>query len=145
MIRPYKTADKTSLIEILRLNTPQYFNESEEADFIKYLDHHREEYFVIEANEKIVGSGGINYFPKTKSARISWDIIHPDFQGKGLGKELLAYRVQLLKKHPSVQLIVVRTSQFVHPFYEKMGFELEKIEKDYWASGIDLYQMKLPA
>lgn len=27
----------------------------------------------------------------------------------------------------------VHTTQFVHDFYQKIGFQLEKIEKDYWA------------
>ncbi|MHA7057839.1 hypothetical protein ACWGOQ_0011500 [Aquimarina sp. M1] len=34
---------------------------------------------------------------------------------------------------------VVRTSQFASKFYEKMGFALVKIEKDFWVDGFDLY------
>ncbi|AKD05198.1 GNAT family N-acetyltransferase [Pontibacter korlensis] len=142
MIRPYSSQDKEELLELLRLNTPQYFAEEEEADFIEYLNKHVESYFVVEVEGKIIGSGGINYFPD-KTARISWDIIHPAYQGKGVGKELLQYRVDYIRRNASVEVIYVRTTQLVYKFYEKAGFTLEKTEKDFWAEGFDLYQMKM--
>jgi ribosomal protein S18 acetylase RimI-like enzyme len=37
---------------------------------------------------------------------------------------------------------MVRTSQHAWRFFEKMGFELQKTEKNFWAPGFDLYQMK---
>jgi ribosomal protein S18 acetylase RimI-like enzyme len=40
-------------------------------------------------------------------------------------------------------MIIVRTSQLAYKFYQKVGFELEKTEKDFWAKGFDLYQMKM--
>jgi N-acetylglutamate synthase-like GNAT family acetyltransferase len=143
MIRSYTSADKNELIALLRLNTPRYFDQSEESEFAAYLDKHIEAYFVVEENGKIVGCGGINYFADMQLARISWDIIHPDFQGKGIGTKLTLYRIDQIRKNPAIRLIVVRTTQFVYLFYQKMGFELEKIEKDFWAKDFDLYQMTL--
>ncbi|WP_162055286.1 GNAT family N-acetyltransferase [Pontibacter pamirensis] len=143
MIRAYTSRDKEELLDLLRLNTPQYFDASEEADFIEYLDNRLEDYFVVEEKGRVIGSGGINYFSESKLARISWDIIHPAFQGKGVGKQLMLHRIEHINKNAAVNLIVVRTTQFVYRFYEKMGFELEKTEKDFWAKGFDLYQMKM--
>ena len=59
---------RTSLetIALLRQNTPAYFDPSEEADFNHYLDVEREDYFVYEEEGRIVGAGGINYFPERK-------------------------------------------------------------------------------
>ena len=37
----------------------------------------------------------------------------------------------------------LRTTQLAFQFYEKMGFELDKTKKDFWAKGFDLYQMKM--
>lgn len=143
MIRPYTPSDKDGLIEILRLNTPRYFDASEEKDFMEYLEHHVEQYYVYESNGRVIGSGGINYFNEEKLARISWDMIHPDLQGRGIGAALLSYRIEEIKKRGAVDLVQVRTTQWVYKFYQKMGFELERTEKDYWAKGFDLYQMKL--
>jgi N-acetylglutamate synthase-like GNAT family acetyltransferase len=143
MIRRYIPQDKESLMKLLSLHIPQYFAPSEAGDFEEYLENHLEDYFVLEEANQIVGAGGINYFLETKSARISWDLVHPDFQGKGLGKELTLYRINHLKQNKDIEEVIVRTSQLVYHFYEKCGFVLQKTEKDFWAEGFDLYQMKL--
>lgn len=143
MIRAYSNKDKQKTIELLRQNTPEYFDSSEEMDFNKYLENEIEEYFVYEENSEIIGAGGINYFPNEKMARISWDMIDPKHQGKGIGKKLTQYRINHLNKNPNIELIIVRTTQMVYKFYEKMGFELERTEKNFWAKNFDLYQMKM--
>ena len=144
MIRDYSESDKPEVIKILQLNTPEYFDPSEETEFIDFLDNKIEDYFVVLRNSKIVGAGGINYFLDENTSRISWDMIHPDYHGKGVGTELTQYRIDLSKtSSKNIELIVVRTSQLTYQFYKKMGFELDKIEKDYWAKNFDLYQMKM--
>ena len=143
MIRPYKPEDKADLIELIRLNTPQYFDKSEEADLVNYLEHERETYFVVDEDHQIVGCGGINYEAKSTIGIISWDIIHPKYQGQGIGKKLLLHRINVLKDDSQINSIRVRTSQHTDKFYAKCGFSLEFITKDYWAKGYDLYQMKI--
>ena len=93
MIREYSESDKTEIIKLLQLNTPEYFDPSEEIEFIDYLDNKIEDYFVVLRKSNIVGAGGINYFPDENTARISWDMIHPEYQGKGVGKELTQFRI----------------------------------------------------
>lgn len=144
MIREYSESDKLSVIKLLQLNTPEYFDPSENVEFEDYLDNTREDYFVVLRKSKIVGAGGINYFPDENTARISWDMIHPEYQGKGVGKELIQYRIGLIKaSSKNIELIVVRTSQLTHKFYKKMGFVLDKVEQDFWAKDFDLYQMMM--
>lgn len=143
MIRAYKTTDNKHLIDLIRLNTPKYFAPSEEKEFIEYLDRLLEDYFVVEENGIVIGCGGINYFAEDNVARISWDMIHPDFHGKGIGKKLTLHRINKIKENPNINLIVVRTSQLAYQFYGKMGFELKKIEKDFWAEGLDMYLMEM--
>ena len=142
-IRPYTPADNESIINLLRLNTPKYFAPEEEADLKHYLSNEIDFYFVAEENNKIIGCGGINIVDNGKTARISWDIIHPEYQGKGIGGELTQYRIDRIKEIPGIEAIVVRTSQLVYPFYQKFGFEVKEVVKDYWAEGIDMYVMEL--
>lgn len=145
-IRAYKSSDKEHLIKLIRLNIPAYFEVSEEEDFINYLERELEDYFVVEDENtnQIIGCGGINYIStKTSvSARISWDMIHPNFQGKGIGNQLLCHRIEHIR-NKNIVSVSVRTSQLAYKFYQKIGFTLEKVEKDFWAEGFDLYFMKL--
>ncbi|MDP2175574.1 MAG: GNAT family N-acetyltransferase [Bacteroidota bacterium] len=140
-IRDYETKDKDEVIHLLRLNTPEYFSVDEEADLNKYLETERELYYVLIYDQKIVGCGGINFADNNTTGKISWDIFHPDYQGKSLGTKLLKYRIDQLNLMDGIQKITVRTSQVAYKFYEKQGFVLLDIKKDYWAKGFDVYNM----
>lgn len=141
MIKPYQTSHKEAVLQLLRLNTPQFFDPSEEADFVHYLDNELEDYFIIEQAGQVVGCGGINYLVADKTARISWDMLHPTAQGKGLGAQLVQHRIEHISTQPDIETIVVRTSQLAYKFYQKCGFVLQEVTKDYWAKGFDLYYM----
>lgn len=140
-IREYKPSDKNRIRELLKLNTPEYFAPEEEQDLIDYLNNHLENYYVVEEEGVVLGCGGFNLSDDPRVVRISWDIIDPGSQGKGVGTFLTKFRIRKIKESKTVETIVVRTTQLVYPFYEKLGFEIKSIEKDYWAPGFDLYYM----
>ena len=142
VIREYEPADKNAVMDLIRLNIPMYFAVEEEAAFDMYLDRERELYYVLLVDELIVGCGGINFADNMTHGKISWDIFHPDYQRKSLGSRLLRYRIEKLKTVESIRKMTVRTSQFVYGFYEKHGFELKEVVKNYWAQGFDLYYME---
>ena len=143
MIRKYTTKDKSRVLELFRLNTPNYFDATEQSDLENYLKNQLEDYFVYIENSKIIGVGGINYSFEEKVACISWDIIDPKWQGRGIGKKLIQFRINHINENPKIEIIRVRTSQYAFQFYGKMGFELDKIEKNYWAKNFDLYLMQM--
>lgn len=140
-IREYTAEDKVRLLELLQLNTPQYFAANEVQDFSSYLDTEVEGYYVLLYDDLIVGCGGINFEANKTIGIISWDVLHPAYQGKYLGTQLLKYRIEQLQSIISIQQIKVRTSQVAYVFYQKNGFELLSIAKDYWADGFDKYEM----
>lgn len=141
-LREYRQTDKSALMHIFRKNIPEFFDEDEVKDFENYLEQHLEAYFVAESAGVLVGAGGINFADNGRIANISWDFIDPDYQGKGIGKVLLKFRLDYLKKMSGITDIIVRTSQFAYGFYAKQGFSLEQITRDYWAQGYDLYYMR---
>lgn len=143
-IRPYSPDDDESIITMLRLNTPKYFSPDEEKDLTNYLANHIDHYYVVEIDTKIMGCGGFNISPDGNKGVLSWDIIHPDAQGNGAGSALAKYRIKEMQ-NLGVAKIGVRTTQLVFKFYEKMGFSLQEIVKNYWAEGFDLYDMELLA
>jgi len=142
-IRDYTSNDKDAVIGLLRLNTPQYFAPEEEQDLLHYLDHEIERYFVLEMNGALAGCGGINFSEDRTHGKISWDILHPQYQGLGLGSRLVRHRLEHLKTYQGLQTITVRTSQLAYKFYEKQGFVLTQVIEDYWAKGFHLYDMAL--
>lgn len=143
LIRKYISTDRKNVIDLLRLNTPDYFSPTEEKDLIYYLDNHLENYFVLEIDNKLRGCGGFNSSDRAEMVRLSWDIIHPQSQGKGLGSALTKFRIERIREIKGVKTISVRTSQLVYKFYEKLGFELKETIKDFWAEGFDMYRMEL--
>lgn len=142
MIRPFNISDNDQLIEIFKLNTPKYFDPKEVFDFIDYLDQHGDTYFTIEHENKIVGGTGYYIKESDKSGRITWIFFHPDFAGQGLGKQSVAYCLDILKSNPDIEKLVVTTSQWAHRFFEKFGYQLVSTEKDFWGQGLDLYLME---
>ncbi|MDF1696256.1 MAG: GNAT family N-acetyltransferase [Saprospiraceae bacterium] len=142
IIRPYHIQDKKQTLYLLEQNIPTYFHRSELIDFEAYLEQEREDYFVVEQDRLLIGAGGINYFHTEKKARISWDIVAPENQGKGIGRALLQHRLSFLKMNKDIDTVDVRTSQLTHRFYEKSGFILIDKKTDYWAPGFDLYHMR---
>jgi len=142
-IIPYQSSHFDKLMNIIRANTPPYFDESEIPQFEKYLREELEDYFTVFHNEKIVGCGGLNYEENNTVACISWGMIHPEYHGQGFGTKLTQHRIQHVKNtNPNIKKIIVRTSQHTHKFYNKHGFELLKTEDNYWAEGLHLYHME---
>lgn len=144
IIRIYKPNDLQAIREIFRLNTPVYFSPDEEEDLVYYLQHEIEQYFVVEIDGKVVGSGGINFSDDETTGKLSWDLLHPDYQKQGLGSQLVEYRLEILDEYPHLEKIMIRTSQLAYKFYEKHGFKVSETQKDYWGEGLDLYVMEIP-
>ncbi|MCB0497127.1 MAG: GNAT family N-acetyltransferase [Cyclobacteriaceae bacterium] len=142
-IRPYKATDSSQLIKLFELNTPSYFDPSEQAAFESFLKSSPVHYFVVQDGNKLVGCGGFDVLDNGTKGRLAWDFFHPDVQGKGYGTLLINYCLEELKIIESIKTIDVRTSQFAYTFYARFGFELIEIKEDYWATGFDLYYMKL--
>jgi ribosomal protein S18 acetylase RimI-like enzyme len=129
-------------LEIIQFNIPQYFAQEEKDELKHYLENEVEDYFIVETDNRIVAGGGINYPVNQNFATISWDLIHPDFQGIRIGSELLKFRISHIQNKGFTK-IRVRTSQQAFGFYEKHNFTLQEVIPDYWAKGYDLYDMFL--
>ncbi len=140
-IRAYQDQDRIELTKIMQQLIPQYFHYNEMADFVHYLNSEIDQYFVVEDHNHIIGSGGINLFPNERLAKISWDMIHPIAQGKGVGSSLMKHRLDLLLSNPQIDTIQVRTSQLAFEFYQKHGFKTKQVIPNYWSKGYDLYDM----
>ena len=139
MIRPYLRTDLAAVLSIFRQNTPKYFAIEEEKDLLDYLAIHGATYLVYVIDGEIVGAGGYNY--TEREGKVSWYFIHPKQQGQGIGGQIVNYSLAKLNALSTLETIVVQTSQYADAFFGKFGFKTIRIEKDYWAKGLDLYEM----
>jgi N-acetylglutamate synthase-like GNAT family acetyltransferase len=141
-IQKYSKNHKEEVLELLERNTPDYFDPSEKEEFVQYLDSGIDDYFIVLNKKKLIACGGIDYFPNEESARIVWDMVDPEYQHKGIGASLINHRIKYIKEKNLFKRIIVRTSQFAFKFYAKFGFNVKRVERNYWAKGFDLYLMK---
>ena len=59
VIREYLTTDKEVVMNLIKLNTPNFFAKEEVNDLSNYLDKGIELYYVLLVDGKVVGCGGM--------------------------------------------------------------------------------------
>ena len=68
-------------------------------------------------------------------------MIHARYHKKGYGKSLVEFRLKSIANYYPQFDVVLNTSQKTFRFYEKFGFKLVSIKKDYYGVGLDRYDM----
>ena len=92
-------------------------------------------------NNRVVGSGGYGYNNTTKTIDLTWGMIDYNFHNKGFGTSLLNYRLlQISIDFPRTN-ISLNTTQHTFKFYERFGFQIEKITENYYRKGLHRYDM----
>jgi len=144
MIRPYQEKDLPSLVNILILNTPKYFNIDEVEDFKRHIDIHASDYFVVvDESDTVLGGSGYLITEDTRTAHISWIFFNPKIQKKGYGSVAVNHCIDCIKENGSVSQVIVLTSQLAYRFFETFGFTLQATKEDYWGPGLDYYKMDM--
>lgn len=151
-IRTYQPADRNECIAIFNSNTPLYFAPEELPDFEDWLngqDENRlayktteiEKYFVITDEEKVVGCGGFYIAVNEKRGNMVWGMVANALHKKGFGRKLLTHRIETIIDNYPNYIISIDTTQHSFQFFEKFGFKTTKITKDFYAKGLDRYDM----
>lgn len=99
-------------------------------------------YIVAEENEKIIGlvTWLMHGLPKHQLAELDRIAVLPEYQGKGVAKELLNALIkdanEFFKKHNSklrkLYLLCHADNEKAHSFYKKMGFKHETTLKQHY-------------
>lgn len=147
-IRRYQAADKKSCLKAFQTNIPKFFTEEELGMFGAFLDKcaaPAEEplwYFVVVVSEQIVGCGG---FAENAPGIIhfTWGLMDGAYHHMGLGKALLLFRLQEIKRHYPQGIVRLDTSQHTYGFFERYGFCVKNILPNGYAPGLDRYDMEL--
>lgn len=140
-------ADRQSVREIVAATG--YFNPPEIDVAVELVDERlakgdaSEYYFVFgELAGQTVGYACYGPIPATQgSFDLYWVAVHPSQQGKGLGK-ILVRETERLAAAAGCRRLYIETSnrpQYASTriFYEKVGYAIDAILKDYYAPGDD--------
>lgn len=82
----------------------------------------------------------------TEGARLRWFIIAPEFQGRGIGRELIRAAIEFCRDagYKKVFLWTFRGLEAARKLYEEAGFRLtEESEVDQWGSRITEQKFEL--
>ena len=141
-IREYSPEDRSACLALFESNRPKYFVEHELQLFSDWLDKRdRPSYSVMEKAGQIIACGGIYQDMAKKAAGLAWGMVRQDLHRQGYGRRLTLYRLdQLQDQFPNLTQRI-ETSQYTFEFYEKLGFVLERVTPDGFASGLDRYDM----
>lgn len=116
--------------------------------FAKSHDKNKENIWVVEMGERVVGSIAIVKVDD-KTAQLRWFLIDPDLRGKGLGNKLMATAVDFcrLKGYTCIFLWTVSILQAARHLYQQYGFSLTATEEhDVWGKHLieERWDLRLP-
>jgi [ribosomal protein S18]-alanine N-acetyltransferase len=109
---------------IYRLNESRYLPPGYTGVFSDWLRNRRASILVLEFDGKVVGLGGINIKRERNAdlAALTFGLVHPDFQRRGIGTVLLLARLLLLPPTNSRWMVVLTTTDKSFTFYSRFGF-----------------------
>ena len=117
------------IVNTINISYFSYYPEEAISSFIDYsnkenilLDSANDIVVVIKEDNKIVATGTL------KNTHIKRVFVHPDFQGKGYGKQIMAYLEQKAIDN-GLKLVELHSSLFAKRFYDTLGYKMFKLGK----------------
>ena len=122
---------------------------SELTDFLNRYDESKDGIWLALSSDNIIGSIIIDEINvKEKDAHLRWFIVSPEFQNKGIGKNLIQKAIEFCKNknYSSIYLWTFQGLEEARQIYEKNGFEMiEQMEGNQWGEIVveQKYQLNL--
>ena len=136
---PFDRRDLADYLNIYDSVAADYFLPEDRVDFADFLTHYNDPFFIGRLDGTAAACGGFRL--KTPHlASLTWGIVHKRFQRRGLGAELLLYRIKAAHQLGAEQ-VEIRTSQLTEGFFQKHGFTRTRLVEDGLGPGIHLVEM----
>src|SRR5512132_2293228 len=140
-IRPYSQSDRHACLEILESNTPEFFIPTDCDGYATFLDNLPGRYFVLEQFGEIAACGGWA-MDAAGVADLTWGMVRRKFHRRGLGRELLRFRLNAIRNDGRATLVRVRTAQLVQGFFVREGFSVVDVVLNGFGTGLDKVTME---
>ena len=129
-------------MKLFKSNLPVFFHTSEQMLFQDYLLKEKINYYLLfNSNNKLVASGGYEVEEKPNTIVLTWGMVDSSYHKNGYGRSLTEFRLNSIYNNFPKSNIILNTTQKTFQFYEKFGFKLVSIKKDYYGVGLDRYDM----
>ena len=130
-VRLLQPADIPDCEQIYRLNEPLHFPAGFYSSFSEWLRDGKTRIVVMEQNNAVVAVGGMTAdpFEGQQFVTLSFGMVHPSHQGKGLGTLLLLSRMALLRRSTTPALVHLSTVGGSETFYCRFGFQFKRSEQ----------------
>jgi [ribosomal protein S18]-alanine N-acetyltransferase len=120
--RRYQPEDLAQCLEIYAANEPGGFPKGVIEQYRKSLIDQSSYFLVLDRENRLIASGGISYFLRPNIAVLCFGLVHPDFQGSGLGTALLLTRLALLEPRGCMYAVFIAAVEKSVDFYRRFGF-----------------------
>ena len=97
--------------------------------------------YVLFEEQQPMACGGFSIGAHDQKATMAWGMVHRNHHRRGLGREFLNFRINRIRQMFPSSFIALDTTQFSVGFYEKQGFVVTGMTKDFYAPGLDRYDM----
>lgn len=149
ILRKFKNEDLEEVIYINRVCLPENYSA---YFFIDLYVNYPETFIVAEVDNKVVGyimcriETGFSGFSLIKRGHVISIAVLPGYRRMGIGKALLLEALKAMVKHYGARecYLEVRVSNTpAINLYKKVGFEISRVIKGYYADGEDAYLMQI--
>jgi len=121
--RRFEAGDLPSCVELYALNERGRFPDGIMEQYRNSLAAQKSYYLVCEKDGRIVASGGVSYWIREDMAVLCFGLVHPDFQGRGIGTALLLARLALLNPSRATYRVLIFGVERAIKFYRRCGFQ----------------------
>jgi len=98
------------------------------AEFVQSFNPDEDRIWLAEINGRIIGSVAIVGYSKV-DAQLRWFLVHPDYRGLGIGKELLKDALQFCKERKYKTIFLWTTSELMAAGHLYSCFGFSKTEE----------------
>jgi len=108
------------------------------AEFVQSFNSDEDRIWLAEINGRIIGSVAIVGYSKV-DAQLRWFLVHTDYRGLGIGKELLKDALQFCKERRYKTIFLWTTSELVEAghLYACFGFsKTEEMTHEIWGKRV---------
>jgi GNAT superfamily N-acetyltransferase len=143
-VREYAPADREPVLAVFQSNVPEHFAASEDAFLRETMASPDGPLFVVVEAEKVVGFGGYEVSNLYNQGVLVWGMIRADRHKRGLGRLLLAHRLEHMAAAGNrPRWVVVDTTPHIAGFYERCGFEVVARWPGGYRAGFDRVDLRL--